>query len=182
MLILSNAYYMDGMWFAMPNGINDPSRSLGFLLHDVSRLLRRNFSRRMAHRGLTQAQWQTLAHLSRCQGVNQTTLADMLDVQPITLARLIDRLEASGWVERRADPADRRAFRLYLTDAARPLIDEMWDRAADTREEAMAGLEPAVRDAMIDCLLAIKRNLTDAEQSAAAPEGATETEDARRHG
>lgn len=166
----------------MPSRANDPHCSLGFLLHDVSRLLRRNFSRRMAHLGLTQAQWQTLAHLSRCQGVNQTKLADILDIQPITLARLIDRLEAAGWVERRLDPADRRAFRLYLTEKAQPLIDEMWDRAADTREAAMAGLEPAARDAMIDSLLAIKRNLVDAEQRAATPDDATEAGNARRHG
>jgi DNA-binding MarR family transcriptional regulator len=157
---------------------NDPNRSLGFLLHEVTRLLRRNFSRRMAHFGLTQAQWQTLAHLSRCQGVNQTTLADILDVQPITLARLIDRLEGAGWVQRRPDPADRRAFRLYLTEKAKPLIDEMWEGAAETREEAMAGLAPTARDAMIDSLLAIKRNLAAAEQRAAGADGAMETEDA----
>lgn len=166
----------------MPDRLNDPHRSLGFLLHDISRLLRRNFSRRMAHLGLTQAQWQTLAHLSRCEGVNQTTLAEMLDVQPITLARLIDRLEAAGWVKRQPDPADRRAFRLYLTDGAQPLISEMWQRAAETRAEAMAGLDPATCDAMIDGLLALKRNLVDAEQRAGAPAHATETENARRHG
>src|SRR3546814_9002902 len=79
----------------------DPDRSLGFLLNDVSRLMRRNLNRRVQALGLTQSQWRALAYLSRQEGINQATLADTLEVQPITLARLIDRLEAAGWVERR---------------------------------------------------------------------------------
>src|SRR3546814_4821449 len=89
----------------------DPDRSLGFLLNDVSRLMRRNLNRRVQALGLTQSQWRALAYLSRQEGINQVTLADTLEVQPITLARLIDRLEAAGWVERRRHPSDRRAVR-----------------------------------------------------------------------
>ena len=95
--------------------MDTPYQGVGALLVEVGRLLRRNFNRRAQELGLTQAQWQALAHLSRKQGINQACLADLLEVQPITLARLIDRLAAAGWVERRPDPADRRAQRLYLT-------------------------------------------------------------------
>src|SRR5436190_20361761 len=100
-------------------------RHLGFLLHDVARLLRTRFDQRARALGLTRAQWSVLAHLSRQEGLNQSALADVLEVEPITLARLLDRLEAARLVERRPDPADRRARLLYLTAPARPLLDDM---------------------------------------------------------
>src|SRR3546814_7154100 len=103
--------------------VRDPDQSIGFLLSDVARLLRRNFTRRAQYLGLSQAQWQALAHLARREGVNQATLAESLEIQPVTLARLVDRLQEKGLVERRPDPADRRAFCLYLTPAAAPLLD-----------------------------------------------------------
>ena len=86
-------------------------RSFGFLLHDVSRLLRTSFDRHARTIGLTRAQWRVLAHLSRNEGIKQVGLADILEIQPITLARLLDRLGADGWVERRPDPSDRRVKR-----------------------------------------------------------------------
>lgn len=150
--------------------MRDPEQSVGFLVNDVARLLRRNFNRRAQELGLSQAQWQTLAYLSRQEGVNQVTLADSLDIQPITLARLIDRLQEAGLVARRPDPADRRAFRLYLTTAARPLLKRMWDLAAESREEAMAGLPDDRKQALIEALHHMKRNLVAAESSHDSPD------------
>src|SRR5687767_13222468 len=90
-------------------------RSLGFLVADVARLLRRSMDRRLQALGLTQAQWRAIIHLSRNEGMTQATLAESLEIQPITLTRLIDRMESAGWVERRMHPLDRRAVQLYLT-------------------------------------------------------------------
>lgn len=143
--------------------MRDPDQSVGFLVNDVARLLRRNFNRRAQELGLSQAQWQALAYLSRQEGVNQVSLAESLEIQPMTLARLIDRLQEAGLVARRPDPGDRRAFRLYLTAAARPLLDQMWDLAAETRAEAMAGLADGRRQALIESLRHIRRNLVAAE-------------------
>src|SRR3954447_25460282 len=101
--------------------VDTPDRHLGFLLHDVARLLRTRFDQRARVLGLSRAQWSVLAHLSRNEGIRQNALADILEVEPITLARLLDRLEESGMVERRVDPNDRRARRLFVCPAAPPL-------------------------------------------------------------
>ncbi|MGD9601802.1 MAG: MarR family winged helix-turn-helix transcriptional regulator [Gammaproteobacteria bacterium] len=146
--------------------MRDPDQSVGFLVNDVARLLRRNFNRRAQELGLSQAQWQALAYLSRQEGVNQVTLAESLDIQPMTLARLIDRLQEAGLVARRPDPGDRRAFRLYLTEDAQPLLGRMWDIAAETREDAMAGLADDRKQVLIDALRHMKRNLVAAESAA----------------
>ena len=141
---------------------NSPDSNLGFLIYEVLRLMRRNISRRMR---LTQAQWRALAFLGRNEGINQAGLADILEIRPITMARLIDRLEADGWVERRRDPADRRAVRLYLTLKAGPLLEEMYVLANQTREQALAGLSTADRNQLIDILSTMKTNLLLAEQA-----------------
>jgi len=145
----------------------DPTleRSLGFLIHDVSRLLRKRFDRRAQHVGLTRAQWAVIAHLVRNEGVNQTTLAELLDVQKITLARLVDRLEQDGWVERRPDPSDRRANRLYLTDKVAPMWERMRELAGEIFEEALVGLSATEREGLIDRLMVVKRNLATPERS-----------------
>ena len=141
----------------------DPEQSLGFLMNDVSRLMRRNFNRRARHIGLTMAQWQALAHLARREDINQVMLAEMMEIQPITLARLIDRLEADGYVERRPDPTDRRAVRLFLKPAAQPLIATMWELAAETRREALSGLPASTRDMLIEALQHMRNNLISRE-------------------
>jgi len=137
-----------------------PEPSLGFLLHEVTRLMRRNFGRRVQ---LTQAQWRALVYLSRNEGINQAGLADLLEVRPMTLARLIDRLEEAGWVDRRNNPDDRRACRLYLTDSAGPLIKKMHELGAKTKAQALAGFSPEAEARLMDSLSAIKRNLLAAE-------------------
>ena len=143
--------------------MQNPEKSIGFLINDVTRLMRRNLNRRAQELGLPQAQWRALAFLSRQEGVKQITLADTLEVQPITLARLIDRLEEAGLVTRRPDPDDRRAVRLYLTPEAQPLLDQMWQRAAKTQEDAMADLSLAERDNLIKSLQQIKQSLQTTE-------------------
>ena len=113
----------------------EPEGAFGFLLHDVARLLRGNFNRRVQVLGLTQAQCRVILHLSRNEGIQQVALADILEVQPITLARLLDKLQAAGLVERRRDPSDRRAFCLSLTASAHPLLEQIWSLAAAFRRD-----------------------------------------------
>ncbi|MCA8929026.1 MAG: MarR family transcriptional regulator [Alphaproteobacteria bacterium] len=141
----------------------DPETSLGFLVSDVARLLRKNFLRRAQEIGLSQAQWQALAYLSIQPGINQVTLADKLEIQPISLVRTIDRLQEQGLVAREPDPNDRRAVQLVLTDKAQPLLDHMWDLAADTRADAMGDVPQAEYEALITALAQIKQNLISAE-------------------
>jgi len=137
-----------------------PEQTLGFLLFEVLRLLRRNFGRRVQ---LTQVQWRALAFLSRNEGINQAGLADLLEVRPITLARLIDRMEEAGWVKRQRDPGDRRAVRLYLTKQALPLMETMRKLNGETLKQALAGLSKSARTQLIETLHTIKDNLLAAE-------------------
>ncbi len=134
--------------------------SLGFIISDVARLIRRNFNRQVQHLGLTQAQWQVLAHLSRNEGMRQIQLAEALEMQPISVARIIDRMQAAGWVERRADPADRRAFNLYLTAKANPILDQMWALGTATRLQTLAGIPAHEQDLVLKALLQMRENLT----------------------
>lgn len=140
-----------------------PEKSFGFLLYDAARLLRRDFERRAKQLGLTRAQWSVLAHLARNEGTNQAAAADVLEIEPITLVRLLDRLEAAGWVERRPDPKDRRARLLYLTDKAHPILDQMFALSLETREQALIGIGEPEREAILAMLLKIRQNLSSRE-------------------
>jgi len=142
--------------------------TIGFLLNDAARLMRKDFERRTRSLGLTRAQWQTLFHLARNEGCNQTTLADLLEVEPITLARTIDRLELSGLVERRADPNDRRARLLFLGERAHPLLEELRALGAETREIALAGISDDERTLLMTLLTKMRANLTGREAAIAA--------------
>ena len=135
------------------------SDSLGFLISDVSRLMRRRFDERARLVGATRAQWRTLTTLSRHEGVNQGALADLLEVEPITLCRMIDRLEESGLVERRRDPADRRAWQLFLTDKSKPILDDLRTMADDLFEQMLRGVNTTSRDALNMSLETIRANL-----------------------
>src|SRR5580658_5940787 len=103
------------------------NREFAFTINDVARMLRTFADYKAAQFGITRAQWVVLARLDRFEGLKQSELAEMLDLQPISLTRLLDRLSDSGLIERRADPTDRRAKRLFLTAAARPLIERLGD-------------------------------------------------------
>ena len=141
----------------------DLDRSFGFLVTDVARLFGRRFSHHGKRLGLTRAQCRTLGYLARNEGINQAGLADVLEIRPMTLVRQIDRMEDSGWIERRPNPADRRARRLYLTDKARPILGRIWDVANETRDEALARLTAAERGQLVDLLCRVHATLSERE-------------------
>jgi DNA-binding MarR family transcriptional regulator len=144
----------------------DLSRNFGFLLNDVARLLRTTYDRRVKALGLTRSQWWVLTHLYRGDGVTQTELAETLEIEKPTLGRLLDRLEAKGWVRRAADARDRRAWRVYLTDEVEPAMRTLRTVAAELRRDALAGLPAAERDRFVDTLLSIKSNLARMQDGA----------------
>jgi DNA-binding MarR family transcriptional regulator len=152
----------------MPTPVFD-DRALGLLVADIARLLRRSMDRRLQSLGLTQAQWRAIVHLSRSEGMTQAALAERLEIQPITLTRLIDRMESAGWVERRTHPLDRRAVQLFLTPQSQPILAEMHARAAETLSEATRGVSPRAERQLIASLEQIKHNLCAAEAPAAPP-------------
>lgn len=118
-----------------------PARELAFALHDVARLLRTYADQRARELGTTRAQWAVLSRLQRCQGASQAELAEALDLTPISLARLIDKLDAAGFVQRRADARDRRIHRLHLTDKAQPVLDKLSEIAEHIMGQALDGLD-----------------------------------------
>ena len=136
-----------------------PENYIGFLVNDVSRLMRRNFNRQAEGQGLSISQWRALAYLSRQDGVKQVTLAETLEIQPITLARLIDRLEEAGIVVRRSDSDEGHATRIYLTPHAQPLLEKLWEIAKKTEENTLANLSEEARAALVKSLLQAKQNL-----------------------
>jgi DNA-binding MarR family transcriptional regulator len=140
---------------------DDPylTRSLGFLLADVSRLVRERFDARASALGLTRAQWRVIAQLRRREGIRQNALADILEIEQITLGRHIDRLVDKGFVERRNDPDDRRAWNLYLSADVKPTLDRLRELSAATRAEALAGIPESEADRLIEILLKIKANM-----------------------
>lgn len=139
---------------------DDPNLNIGFILTDTARLLRRNFNRRAHDLGLTRAQWGVLTHLRRQNGRRQTDLACLLELQPISLTRLIDRMVKNGWVERRDDPEDRRTKRIFLTEKVTPVLSQLSEMGRETREEAQAGISQKERDQLLQLLLRIRANLT----------------------
>ncbi|MYZ49754.1 MarR family winged helix-turn-helix transcriptional regulator [Propylenella binzhouense] len=137
--------------------------SLGFLITDAHRLLRRRFEEKARGTGLTATQWQMLARLSHNEGINQVRLAQLLEVEPMTLCRLVDRMEEAGWVAREPDPGDRRARLLYLTDKTRGQLGAMREVAREVYAEALAGISPEVRAIVTEALCTLIRNLSERE-------------------
>ena len=137
-------------------------REVAFNINDVARLLRTYADQRARDLGMTRAQWAVLARVERSEGLKQCELADTLDLQPITLTRLIDRLCEGGLIERRPDPEDRRAKRLYLTPAARPVLDGLTRLGQDIMATVLAGIEPAAVEQLLALLLTLKTNLRGA--------------------
>jgi len=140
----------------------NPRREFAFLVNDVARMLRTYADQRARRLGITRAQWAVMARLETTEGLKQSELADILDLQPITLTRLIDRLCANGMVERRPDPNDRRAKRLYLTPLARPLMDRLTDMGQDMMGTVLEGFDLATVERMILELGVTKDNLKNA--------------------
>lgn len=138
-----------------------PEKTLGFLLHDVARLLRTRFEQNARGLRLTRSQWQVLAQLARNEGIHQGALAALLEIEPITLTRILDKLEALGLVERRPHARDRRVWQLHLTPKAGPLLEDMKQIGAVTREEALQGISKADRVRLIRILTDMKSNLVE---------------------
>jgi MarR family transcriptional regulator for hemolysin len=135
------------------------NREFGFILNDAARLLRTYADYRAAQFGMTRAQWAVLVRLDRSEGLNQSELAEMLDLQPITLTRLLDKLCDSGLIERRPDPDDRRAKRLFLTSAARPLLKQLGTLGENTMASALEGVASEDVERMVSQLEVVRENL-----------------------
>jgi DNA-binding MarR family transcriptional regulator len=134
--------------------------NIGTMVAQVARLMRRSFDERARKIGVTRPQWQVLSLLIRHEGINQGGLADILEVEPITLGRMIDRLQEADLVERRPDPNDRRAWRLFITAKGTALFDQLIPYANETFEIALDGIAEDDRDKLMDMLLKIRANLT----------------------
>jgi len=139
--------------------------TLGREIYEVSRTIRRYFDRRARAMGFTQAQWAALLHLDRNQGISQAGLADILEMQPISLARILDRMESAGLVERHPDPGDRRAVQLFLTPQAAPILKILHKVVDEIRVIASKDLSEAEQGQVVDVLRRVRANF-----------GVTETE------
>jgi DNA-binding MarR family transcriptional regulator len=137
----------------------DPTRDMFMLLHEVARLNRVEADKRARVHGMTLAQWTLLIRLERHPGLSQKEAADLLEVEPISVARLVDRLEAGGFLERRPDANDRRIWRLHLLPAAAPLLEKMAVQREDLAKFVSTDVSQEIRDAMIKGLSQMKSNL-----------------------
>ena len=144
--------------------MNRLNPTLGFLLHDVARLLRKRFeqSARYAGLGLTRSQWQVMALLAKNEGIHQGALADLLEVEPITLVRILDRLQALDLIERRPHAKDRRIWLLYLKPSAGPVLESMRQLGERTRAEALADVPEDDQERLMQTLSVMRENLLQA--------------------
>ena len=142
--------------------INEHARGIGFLVTDVSHLLRKVVDRRLQPHGLTRAQWAVLASIANTEGMTQSELADALEIEKPTVGRLIDLMEQRGWVVRRAVVGDRRSRGLYLSEKAKPHITGIQEVVLKTRLKALSGVSPEERRVLSDALEKMKANLRTA--------------------
>jgi MarR family transcriptional regulator, transcriptional regulator for hemolysin len=156
-----------------------PDHNLGFLVHDVARLMRVAYDRRAKALGLTRSQWWVLNHLYFNDGIIQSELADLLDVEKPTLGRLLDRLEVKGWVARQADRHDRRAKRVHLTGEVQAVMRALRGIAAGLRNDALEGMDASAQRQLFDSLLLIKANLLRMNENGSCVEHASESADVR---
>ena len=145
----------------LPRSLN---REFAFIMNDVARMLKTYADYKGVQFGVTRAQWAVLARLDRFEGLKQSELAEMLDLQPITLTRLLDRLCDNGLIERRSDPNDRRAKRLFLTPAARPLLQQLGTLGEEMMGTALAGVSRESVEQIVAQLAVVKENLRQAIQ------------------
>jgi MarR family transcriptional regulator, transcriptional regulator for hemolysin len=154
-----------------------PDQNLGFLVHDVARLMRVAYDRRARSLGLTRSQWWVLNNLYFNEGITQSALADLLDVEKPTLGRLLDRLEVKGWITRQADRHDRRAKRVYLTGEVQAVMRALRGIAAGLRNDALEGMDARAQRQLFDSLLLIKANLLRMNENGSCVEHASEGAD-----
>ena len=143
----------------------DPRSTFLYPLLDVPRLMRKHFDRRAEPLGLTRAQWRCLKAVWRQPAITQKALAELLEMEPIPVGRTIDRLEQAGFVERRADPNDRRVWRLHVTDKAGAVIDDMEVIATGLRDDALVGIGADELARCVDVLERIKQNLVALDET-----------------
>jgi MarR family transcriptional regulator, transcriptional regulator for hemolysin len=136
--------------------------TLAFLLHDVARLLKRRLEQNSRGSGLTRSQWQILAYLAQNEGINQKGLVELLEIEPVTLSRIVGKLEMLGLIERRPHPTDRRTWLLHLVEAARPKLERIRELGDATHGEALAGVSDDDGQRLLQILEAMKANLTKA--------------------
>jgi MarR family transcriptional regulator, transcriptional regulator for hemolysin len=134
--------------------------TLGFLLHDVARLLKKRFEQNSRGSGLTRSQWQVLTYLAQNEGINQAGLAELIEIEPITLGRIIDKLETLRLIKRNPHPTDRRRWLLHLMPAARGRLQQAGEYGDVTRREALAGVSEDDRQHLLRTLETLKENLT----------------------
>ena len=147
------------------------NREIAFTIMDVARMLKTYADQRARGFGISRAQWAVLLRIDRSEGLKQSELAEILDLQPISLTRLLDRLADNGLIERRADPNDRRANRLYLTPAAKPLLAKLADLGTDMMETVLEGLDDKANARLLRDLASMKDNLRAAiNRNAGEPE------------
>lgn len=156
-------------------------RHFGFIVKDLYRLWVRLFEQRVPQLGMTFTQCKVLVFLSRNEGTTQAKLAEASDTEPMTLVRVLDRMERDGWIERRPDPADRRAYRLHLNPASSPVLKEILSIAEKARNEAMAGLSAEQREQMTAMLERVRTNLV-AMVAAGEPANTAEPRSAKQNG
>ena len=145
--------------------MSDPQPTIGHLIHEVARLWRKRFEQNARNCGLTRSQWQAIAYLSKNEGIHQGALAELLEIEPITLVRILDKLVERGLVERRQHGTDRRIWLLFLKDAARPLLADVQPLAEATRAEALCGVTRENRDSLLQTLELMKTNLMAANRA-----------------
>ena len=138
----------------------DYDKNFGFLIHDVARLLRVAYDRRMKPLGLTRSQWWVINHLFFHPGISQTNLAKLLDVGRATLGRLVDRLEAKQWIYRQPDDKDSRIKRVYLSDTVRPTLQTMRHEAKRTVDGALSSLSEKEQSQLFSMLHRMKTELS----------------------
>jgi DNA-binding MarR family transcriptional regulator len=141
----------------------DSIEGLGFLIHDSARLLRKRFEKKGSAYGLSAAQWRLLVRLVKEEGVAQARLAELLEIEPISVSRLLDRMEEGGWIERRQDAGDRRVRMIFPTDKSRQAFAAIKSVAGDVYDAALAGLTADEKRTLVKGLTAIITNLSDGE-------------------
>jgi len=141
----------------------DRIRNLGFLFKDIGRLYTKLFEERASHLEASLAQCKALVYISKNQGISQIRLAELSGIEPMSLVRMLDRMEADGWIERRAHPADRRARQLYLKDKAQPTLEQIWQIGDEVRAQTLVGFKADERNLLLDLLERAQANLLGAK-------------------
>jgi MarR family transcriptional regulator, transcriptional regulator for hemolysin len=143
----------------------DSTSTIGYLIADLSRLYGRVFDRRAAHLGLTRVQWRALKRIHQAEGISQTALAELMDMEPIAVGRVVDRLQKAGFVERRGDPNDRRVWRLHLSPQSTQIMEAIEQVSAGVREDSLAGVDRDELRTALKVLSQIRETLSQLDRA-----------------